>query len=432
MSDEARDPIGRLLVFGVNHRSATPAMRERLLVEEQDSLPFLIEVKEQGLDEAMVLATCDRLEVVALHETPEAMAGPLRRIFAAHAQCAAEDIEPQSYLHTGEAALRYLFSVSASLDSQVIGEPQVLGQVKESHRLAAGAGVLGAGLESILQAAYAVAKRVRRETSIGERPVSMAASALAVARNLHGDLRRCSALLVGLGEMGEYMAVEFKDAGIAAVTVVHASEARAEATAHRLRGHFRPWAELAQAIGDADIVITAVGSGRRSVTTDSAETALRQRRRRPIFFVDTAVPGDVEPAVGELDGAFLYDLEDLERLAQEGRATREAGAAMAWQVLGEELDVYLRRRAERAGAPVITALRRHFETVRDEVLRHGGLDAESATRLLIKRLLHGPSERLRSVTAAEPEAGRELERTIGRLFALEPGKPDPDRDPGEE
>ncbi|MDH3914341.1 MAG: glutamyl-tRNA reductase, partial [Rhodospirillales bacterium] len=201
---------------------------------------------------------------------------------------------------------------------------------------------------------------------------------------------------------------------------------------HRLRCHFRLWEELAEALASADIVITALGSGRYTVTAPLAEAALKQRRRRPILFIDSAVPGDVEPAVQDLDGAFVYDLDDLENVARDGKETREATALAAWRVIEEELAVFRRRRAERAAVPAVAALRQHFEAVRKEVLSQSGLDAEVATRLLVKRLLHTPSAALRAAAAGDPEAGRELERAAERLFRMDESTPESDVDTGGE
>ncbi len=413
---ETADAASRLLVFGVNHRSATGALRERLLMDDIDQPAMLAEIRAAGFDEALLFATCDRLEVVALHREPEAALGPLLKMFAKRAEVATDELQAQCYRHFAEAALRHVFAVAASLDSQVIGEPQVLGQVKESHRQAAAAGSMGPGLEMVLQSAYATAKRVRRETPLAERPVTITASALLVARNLHGDLARSSALVVGLGEMGELMALELREAGVVDLVILHASLRRSEAAAHRLRCHFRPWEELAEALVAADIVVTSLGSGRHCLTAPMVEAALKQRRRKPILFLDAAVPGDVEPAVQDLDGAFVYDLDDLEGVAREGKAGREATALAAWRVLEEEVAAFLRKRAERAAVPAVAALRKHFEAAREEVLAQGGLDAEAATRLLVRRLLHGPSEALRAVAAVDGEAGRRLEQTIESLF----------------
>jgi glutamyl-tRNA reductase len=296
----------------------------------------------------------------------------------------------------------------------------VLGQVKESHRIAQAAGMTGPTLEAVLQGAYAAAKRVRNETSVAEQPVSIVASALMVARGLHGALDGSTGLLIGLGEMSELLGSELRDAGLEDLVVIHASAARAEAAAHRLHCHFRPWEQLEAALAEADIVVAASGSGQYTITPELAEQALRRRRRRPILFIDAAVPGDVDPAVDKLDGAFVYDLGDLERVARAGKATREGTAVAAWRIVGEEIESFLRQRAERAAVPAVNALRRHFEAVRAQILAQGGLDAEAATRLLVNRLLHDPSEVLRAAAAGTSD-GDALDESVVRLFRLEAG-----------
>ena len=425
---DRRDTIGRFFVFGVNHRSAAPALRERLLMDIEEHAGLLEEIGAHGLEEALVLATCDRLEIAALDPAPETAPERLVPVFARRGAVPVQEIRAQSYHHLGEAALRHLFAVASSLDSQIIGEPQVLGQVKQCHRLAAAAGLLGAELEPLLQAAYGTAKRVRAETAVAERPVSIAASAVMVARDLHGDLARCQAALVGLGEMGDFMALELQEAGLEQLTVLHGSLRRAEAAARRLGCHFRPLEELPEALVKADIVVTATGAGRHTVTEAMVAAALKSRRNKPILAIDAAVPGDVEPSVDGLEDAFVYDLDDLESVAREGQANREAVASEAWRILDDSLAAFLLRRAERAAVPTVTALRGHFEAVRREVLDEGRQDAAAATKLLIARLLHDPSETLRALAAEDPEQATAAERAIKRLFRLDRGVPPPDEE----
>jgi glutamyl-tRNA reductase len=423
MAEVAKDPASHLLLVGVNHRSASAALRERLFAAEPDAAAVLEAVRAAGATEAVVLATCERIEALAVEADPSAAAPGLLAALARGVAVEPAEFEAHGYRLLGEDAVRHLFAVAASLDSQIVGEPQVLGQVKESHRRAAEAGLVGPALELLLQAAYGAAKRVRSETQLAEQPVTIAASALQVARDVHGDLTRRGALLVGLGEMGEFMAAELSDAGLGDLVIVHTSIARSEAVARRFGCNYRPWEDLQEALAGADIVVSALGTGRYSVTAAMAEAALKQRRREPIFFIDTAVPGDIDPAVAPLDGAFVYDLVDLERVARRGKANREAAAAAAGEILDQELATFLRDRAERSAAPSVTALRGHFESVRDDVLSDGRLSAEEATRRLVNRLLHDPSEVLRS-TAAE-ESGQDgtqrgsLERALRRLFRIE-------------
>ena len=432
MAAPDNDPASRLFVVGVNQRSASAMLCERLFAEEIEPSALLARLRAAGdadagaVAEAMVLSTCERLEVMAVADAPAAGAQALVGLLAEETGTEADELGAGSFRHLGAEALRHIFAVTASLDSQTVGEPQILGQVKESHRRAVEAGTAGPALDAVLQAAYGAAKRVRSETSLAEHPVSIAASALRVARDVHGALERRGVLLAGLGEMGEFMAAELIDAGVGDLVVMHASLGRAEAVAHRLGCHFRPWPELDDALAGADIVVAATGTGRYTITAPLAEAALKRRRREPIFFIDTAIPGDVDPAVARLDGAFVYDLEDLERVALEGKANRQAETEAAWRILDEELAEFLRQRAERAAVPSVAALLRHFESARAAVLAEGGTGAEEATRRLINRLLHDPSEVLRAAAAGDrdPQGRAALEAALRRVFRIDAEKED--------
>ncbi len=409
-------PGGTLIVSGMNHRTAAQGLRDTLFLES-DELPMVLsDIRASGIGEAMVLSTCDRVEVVAVCDDPEAANRSVLDLLIARSGLPAASFEGQWYRARGRDAVDHLFAVTAALESQVIGEPQVLGQVKESHRLAAAAGMVGPRLEAALQAAYGAAKRVRSETPIGEMPISIAAAAVQLAKRIHGDLARCTVLLLGLGEMGELLGGELRAAGAGRLLVMHESEKRADVAAHRLGCNFRPIAEQPAALAVADVVIAASGTGRSVIGAAAAEQALKKRRRHPIFFVDAAVPGDVDPAVGDLDGAFLYDLADLENAALEGRANRQATLEAARKILDEELAAFLRSRAEREAVPAVVALRRHFEWMRESVLRQPGIDAAEATRRLVNRLLHRPSEALRQAAADGAKDREALERSVEKLF----------------
>ncbi len=392
-----RNPASRLCLVGVNRRSAGAALCERLFAEEIDPSGLLARLGPGaggvagGVAEAMVLATGERLEVAALADDPPAAVAAVTEALAQETGTLAVDIGAQSFHYLGAEAARHLFAVAAALDSQGLGEPQIRDQIKEGHRRAADAGVAGPGLAALLRAADAAAGRVRAETALAEQPVSIAASALLVARDVHGALDRRGALLIGLGEMGEFMAAELIEAGIGNLVVAHPSAVRAAAAARRLGCHFRPWDELDDALAGADIVVAAMGTGRYSVTATQVEAALKRRRREAIFLIDAAVPGDVDPAAAAIDGADLYVREDLERVALEGQADRAAQTAAAWRILDRELAVFLRGPGEGPEASVLAApleaQRRRFEAARAEVLAEGDASAEDATRRLIERLL---------------------------------------------
>lgn len=420
------------MAVGVNHRSSSLALRDRLFVEEHALPGYLERLRQAGLGQAIVLSTCDRVEVQAIADDLAAAARGIKETMAAHGGVAPGDLDGQAYVLADEDAVRHIFAVAASLDSLVVGEPQVLGQVKASHRLSRELGMVGAELEAVLQAAYGAAKRVRSETAIGERPVSIAAAAQQIARDLHGDLGRCSALLIGGGEMGELIVRELRAAGLGHLVVTHPNDARADAVARQLACHAAAFTDLSDHLAAADIVVSSLGARRHTVAAAMVQDALRRRRRKPIFLIDAAVPGDIDPGSDRVDGVFLYDLGDLERVAMEGRASRESAAANAQKILDAEVDAFVRARAERAAVPALVRLRQHFEAARAQALADAGGDAEKATRLLINRLLHDPSHTLRALATQAMAAGAAgahsdgvdlatAEKALQRLFRLGEG-----------
>ena len=407
-----------LVVVGANHPSASVALRERLFIDEAATGPALRQLREAGVAQALILSTCDRVEVPAIHNDAAAATGAITRVLATRAGIDPAELSAATFTLEGEAAARHLFAVAASLDSVVIGEPQVLGQVKDSHRVARAADMVGDELERLLRAAYRAAKRVRTETRIGARPVSIAAGAVAVAREIHGDLGARVGLLIGVGEMGAMVAQQLLDAGLGRLAVTHRSNERAAAMARRLGANVQPIAALADGLAAADVVVACVGLGAYVVTREAMREALRRRRLRPQFVIDLGVPPDVDPSAGDLDGAFVYNTDDLEGVARAGLEERQAAARVAWRLIDEELAGYLRACSARTAVPAVVALRAHFEAVRDGVLAEpAARDPGTATRLLINRLLHDPSAALRDIAAADDVAG--AERLLRRLFRLD-------------
>ncbi|MFD1378435.1 NAD(P)-binding domain-containing protein [Fodinicurvata halophila] len=250
-----------LILVGLNHRSVDGLLREQLFLESEKRSQALRELRGLGVEQALLLSTCDRIEVVvAGQDTAVPDEAVLARI-AAWIGVGQEELLPRAYCLRGTDALHHLFAVTAALDSQVLGEPYVLGQVKESHRLSESLGMCGPGLDKPLQAAFRVAKRVRSETSLAERPATLAASALRVARDLYGRLEGCSLLLIGSGEMGEVLASEFRAAGMEKILVAQRRPALARATAERLAGHYLDWTEWEASLETADVVLCANGNG---------------------------------------------------------------------------------------------------------------------------------------------------------------------------
>jgi glutamyl-tRNA reductase len=415
-------PVLRPIIVGANHRSSSLALRDAIFVDDATQSAFLAALRDAGLHQALTLSTCDRVEVLAMHHDPAVAESIATGALATRARLDADGLTGQLYTLTDQAAVRHCFAVTSSLDSLVIGEPHVLGQVKACHRMSREAGLCGPELETLLAAAYGAAKRVRSETAVAERPVSIASAAVQFARDLHGELTDCECLLLGAGDMGELVAESLLAAGLSRLVVMAPRQSQANAIAESLNCHVAPFEELSQLLHEADIVLSSV-SGRHTVlSSDQVNAALRKRRRKPIFLVDTGIPGDIDPAVNRVDGAYLYDLTDLERVAMEGRATREAAARQAWSIIDDEVTTFLKGRAARAAVPAIVALRGHFETLREQALLEAPQDAEKATRLLLNRLLHDPSEVMKEIAGGGKGEGAEwdaAEQVLKRLFRLE-------------
>ena len=341
-------------------------MRDRLQGDDADVFRLLMRCRDIGLDQAVAVVTCDRCDIWCAVDPQEA--GDIgRRVGTLLAEAADLDIAeimPRLHEASGAAALRYIFAVAASLESAVIGEPQVLGQVKAAHQLASKAAMSGPELDRILEAAIQAAKRVRHETSIAAQSVSMAACVVSVVRQMHGDLRPLGGLLIGDGDMGELVVEHLRSAGLQRWTVMHANDRHGHAWAERQKLHWRPYAELAPALANADLVVTAQDAARVLIDSALVKAALKARRRRPILLIDAAVPGDIDPAVNDLYDAFLYTLDDLEHLAMSGRQQRHDATGEAWAIIDQALADFGARQQALAAAPLITDLRQAFEAQR--------------------------------------------------------------------
>jgi len=418
MPELSAGTIERYLVVGLSHRAAPPTVHTRLFTENPELDGFLADLRESGFGTGVVVATCERIEVFTVADDISHAELALGRLIAHWSGLAPDELDPALSIARGGAALRHLFALTASLDSQILGDPDVVGQVRACHRAASQANLVDAPVERAFQAAFGVAKRVRSETAVGEKPVSIAAAAMQVAQEIHGDLRRLSLLLVGLGEVSELMASQFRAGGVGSLTISHPTDRRARTVAGRHDATVHPWSDLDSALPKADIIVAALSEGRYTITREQLRRALKRRRQRPIFLVDAAVPGDIDPGVDSFDAAFRYEFTDLEQIAAAGLAERETAALDAWRIVDAELDAFTARQYEREAVPALVALREHAEAVRAEVLSDGKLDARTATRRLMQRLLHQPTLTLRRA-ARESEAERaELETALRRLFDL--------------
>lgn len=415
ISEVRRHGVGdaTFLIVGVNHRTGPQLLRERLQGDAGDVLRLLGRCRDSGITQAMAVVTCDRCEVWCVTPDAATTQSRLAELLAEAGGVTEPEMAPRLHALTGAAALRYAFAVAASLESQIVGEPQVLGQVKELQQLAHHAGMSGPELDRILEAAYQAAKRVRHETGIAGQSVSMAACAVSVLRRMHGDVSGLGGLLIGDGDMAELIFEQVSATGMKRWTMVHPQERRAKSWAERHQAHWRPFGELRDALSAADLVVSALDLGAEFVSVDMVKAALKARKRRPIFLIDSGVPGDMDARIADLDDAFLYTLDDLERLAMAGRQHRASEAEEAWRIVDQSVTSFRRQLTEQVAAPVIADLHRHFEQHRAEVLAQPGVDAAEATRRLINRLLHHPSVALKAAAPA-----KDLEAALRRLFGL--------------
>jgi len=419
-----------VIVVGFSHHTAPIEVRERLAVPS-DELPLLLD-RIRGIDvveETMVLSTCNRVEVYCAAQTAErGPAEAARRIAAVLSEVGGHQVAPYLSTHSGREGLRHMFRVAASLDSLVVGEPQVLGQFKEAMRIAESAGTLGPRLGAAARRALHVAKQVRSQTAIGAGKTSVPTVAVSLAQQIFDQLAGREALLVGAGETAETAARKLAHAG-ARLRVINRHAKRAERLATVVGGKPAPWSDMEAALVRADIVITSTASPHHVITKQLLGSVRRARRGRSLFLIDIAVPRDVEPSVHDLDNVYLYDIDDLSRVVAQSRGTRAAEARQAEAMVQAEVVRFEARRSRQAVTPAIVALRGQWrEQMQAELdrslkskLKHlSAADRKALGRLLeamANKLLHAPTTRLKSL-AAGPHA--ELyARTLCHLFDLE-------------
>jgi len=424
-----------IVVVGLSHRTAPISVREKLVLEAAglpDFLRALVQRPEVG--EALLVSTCNRVELVAAGRS--GFDSDLSRVAAACVDALAEHspgIASHLYAHVGGAAVRHLFRVAASLDSMVLGEPQILGQVKEAYEVARKAGTVGSVLHRTLPRAIRAAKRVRTETAIGSGQVSVPSVAVDLARQIFGDLSGHSALLVGAGEMAEAVARLLRVGG-ASVVVVGRTLARAEELASAVGGSARPWTALPQSLVEADVVVSSTSAPHHVIDYDMASAARRARRGKNQFYIDLAVPRDVDPRIETLDGEFLYNIDDLSKVVSDTLSTRTREAASAEAIIGREAEGYDRWADAEQATPTIVQLRARLSSALEEEvsrslrgkLKHLPADDRAAllkmTESAVNRLLHQPTIRLRQAAQGRAPDGLSLEQlcaAINELFSFD-------------
>ncbi len=401
-----------LHVLGLNHTTAPVEIREQLIFGGEEAARALSEVTElRGVREAVVLSTCNRTEFFV---TAEAHGSAALRAWLLADQRLSLAAEQALFTLDGDAAIRHLFRVACGLDSMVLGEPQILGQLKDAYRLAEQSGTVGPRLGQLFRHTFSVAKKVRTETDIGNSPVSVAYAAVTLAGQFFTGLSKHTALLIGAGATIELVARHLQGNGIGRLFVANRDVERAQALAGRFGAFALPLAALDGTLPDADIVISSTASPHPVISLAQMKQAIRARKRRPVFAVDMAVPRDLDPAIGELPDVYVYTIDDLDKVVLEGQSSREEAAVDADRILAEETRRYLEIERSKVIAPVITALREHGDGIRQEVLAQArrrlaaGTDPQTVLEYLagslLKKLLHQPTVRLREAGEASDQA----------------------------
>ena len=420
-----------LFVTGMSHVSAPVEVREQLAFEEEKVREILADLAGRGLfDEVMILSTCNRVEVYGVAPTPGlARQAALTRL-GAQRGLALRDLEPLVYTKTDDEAVRHTFRVASSLDSMILGEPQILGQVKDAFALAQSAGTVGPLLHALVAQALSVAKKVRSETAVGRHAVSVSFAAVELARKIFGALEGKAVLLIGAGEMAELAARHLVEQGAQPVYVANRTAARAEELARRLGGGAVPFHDLHAVMARVDIVIASTAAPEPIVWPAHVQRALHERRARPLFFIDIAVPRNVDAAVNDLDNAFCYDIDDLKSVVESNVRERQREAERAEGMVAREVERFAARRRDLEVVPTIVSLRDKLEVIRraevDKALaRLRGADeetrrvVEALSQSLVNKILHAPTVKLRD-SSREGHAPRFIE-LISELFGLRGG-----------
>lgn len=392
----------KLLALGINHKTAPVAVRERAAFSTESASLALHELlQREAVNEAVILSTCNRTEVYCQGSDAEAMTHWL----AEYNQLSKELISPYLYAHQNEAAVKHIMRVACGLDSMVVGEPQIFGQLKEAVALAEQAGTVGTKLGRLFQNVFAVGKQIRSETEIGANPVSVAYAALTLAQQIFADVTKCSVLLLGAGETIELVATHFHSKGINKIIIANRSFEKALQMAEKFNAQAIPFAEVNHYLSQAEIVVSATASPIPIVGKGAVESALKLRKHRRMLLVDLAVPRDIEPEIAELEDVYLYHLDDLQSIINENLKNRGEAAKQAESLIEIKAAHFMRELYALEHMDLIRAYRESVESVSEQELAvalkqlQQGKDPavllKNLQHNLIQKVLHKPSVRLR-------------------------------------
>jgi glutamyl-tRNA reductase len=422
----------------LSHRSAPVELRERVDFSREGIQRALDALADKNLTrEMVVLATCNRSEVyVALDRDDDV--DLIARFFSEYHRVAQNELAHHLYVHRGADAARHVFRVAAGLDSLVVGEPQVFGQVKAAYTLAADRGLTGALINRVFHAAFSAGKRVRAETGLSDGAVSVSFAAVSLAKKIFGTIRGRTVFIAGAGEMAALTGVHLKSQQAGRIVIASRTPAAAQQLAGELGGEAIPWGELATGLANADVAVTATGASSVVISHDLVQNVMRQRPHRPLFIIDIAVPRDVEPSAGDLEQVFLYNIDDLQQIVKDNLARRGAELSRAEAIVEEETNRFADWLRSREVIPTVVALRQRFEEIRRAELQRldsklAGLPPEAkarveeVTRLVVEKLLLSPTEQLKTLDDETMMAV--YSEALNRLFSLDaapisPGDPD--------
>ncbi len=417
-----------LALVGLNHRTAPVEIREQLCFSEKE-LPSALEqlCALDGITEAIIFSTCNRVELLASGAEGCHVTAALARFLSENRSFPLIDLERHLYQHQQRDAVRHIFRVAASLDSMVLGEPQILGQVKAAYTIAKTAGTVGALLEELLTRAFHVAKRVRAETAIGTAAVSISYAAVELAKKIFGQLEGKTVLVIGAGKMSELAAKHLLSSGASTVFVANRTHERAHELAQIFGGKAIRFESLLDYIEQSDIIISSTGAPHHIIRKADAQRFLARRKNRPMFFVDIAVPRDIDPEINQLDNIFLYDIDDLGQVVEANRKERAREAQKAEEIVIREAEKLINRLKALDVVPTIVSLQRRLEEVRAEELERarsklGSLTPEQEqavdvmTRSMVNKILHSPIQELKSITR-QPD-GLRLVEFVRKVFNL--------------
>ena len=420
-----------LFLVGVSHKTAPVDVRERLDFSSRD-LGAAVEAlaTRPSAAESVVLSTCNRSEIYVASENPERARGDVIEFLSHYHSLPTDSFTPHLFSLGDEAVAKHLFRVAAGLDSLVVGEPQILGQVKDAFETAAGRRCAGPMLSKLFHWSFGVGKRVRSETALGEGAVSISFAAVTLARKIFGRLEGRRVLVIGAGEISTLTAEHLRSYGVGEIVITSRTPAHAETLAAAVSGRAEPWGDIAALLAGVDIVVTATGSQRPIVTRAQVE-ATTGRQRAPLFIIDLAVPRDVEASVGDIEQVFLYNVDDLQSIVQENLSRRTREIAHAETIVAEELLKFATWQRSRGAVPTVVALRQRFEAIRRSELQRldsklTGLPPEArarvdeVTRLIVEKLLLEPTEQLKALPDEETQVA--YTEAVNRLFRLRTGE----------